>query len=355
MLLVDDDEAEVRDFNRLLEQGVGPHHQPRLARCQRGAAAARLGGGAGQQDHRVALPQQPRQAREVLLGEQFGGSHEGALVAALQRRHQRQGRHDGLAAPHVPLEQAEHRVRAGEVVQDLHHYPFLRRGEPEGWNRRQGLPERRAEPVGPRPRRRLLPPPPERQGHLQIQQLAVDQPQMRRAPPLVQRLDVGVASRMVERLERLAQRRQAVATEELRGDRLRDLSREIDVLEHAVQQPAQRRRPHLAGGRIDGGDPVAMDGARRRLAGGVHQLDAVPHRFHRTVEKVLLPTCLIHQIRAVEPDDRQPPGAVLDEAADQREAPPAGRDAAQPHQPPRKVAAAPATASAAGVVPRRSS
>ena len=139
----------------------------------------------------------------------------------------------------------------------------------------------------------------------------------------------------MEGLESLSQRRQAVAGAAPRapspapgpGDRSPAATRP----EAAAGPPDPPCPPPDRPGRSG-----PMNGLRGRLAGGVHQLQAVRRRFHRTVEEVLPLVCwrLIRQIGTVEPDHRQPSRAVLDAAADEREAPPARTDAPQPREPP---------------------
>ena len=63
---------------------------------------------------------------QVLLGENLGGRHQGALVARLHGGQQRGHGDDGLARPDVALEQAVHRARRRQVGVDLADDPPLR-------------------------------------------------------------------------------------------------------------------------------------------------------------------------------------------------------------------------------------
>ena len=61
----------------------------------------------------------PADAERVLLGEHLGRRHQRCLVPALYRGEHRCDSNDGLAGPHVALQQAVHRVGAGEVGLDV--------------------------------------------------------------------------------------------------------------------------------------------------------------------------------------------------------------------------------------------
>ena len=121
----------------------------------------------------------------MLLGEDLGRRHDGALKPALESRGQRLSGDQGLAAPHVALEEAEHRMRALEVGQDLAERPFLGGGRSEGDQvAKQGV-QAVVEVVAVGAPGAGLAPAPESQGELELQQLAIDQPAVSR----------GVASR----------------------------------------------------------------------------------------------------------------------------------------------------------------
>ena len=121
VLLVDDDEAEVRERDRVLDERVGADDDARLARRDR---LERLGlhvglERAGQQRHpEPDALEQRADGLEVLAGEQVGRGQERALEAGLGIRRERVRRDRGLARSDVALEEAQHRRRAGEVVAD---------------------------------------------------------------------------------------------------------------------------------------------------------------------------------------------------------------------------------------------
>ena len=118
VLLVDDHEAEIGEFDRLLDQGVRPDHDPRLARpdlLERVPPALRREG-PGQQRHRHPdAVEESGDRPEVLASEQVRRGEECALAPGLRRSGQRPGSDRGLARPDVSLEQAKHRRVAGEV------------------------------------------------------------------------------------------------------------------------------------------------------------------------------------------------------------------------------------------------
>ena len=134
VLLVDDDEAEPAELHRRLDQGVradedvdraGGERREQLP--ARGAAHA-----PGQQPEAHARPRQPgREALGVLLGEDLGRRHEGALRAVLGGEQQREARDDGLADADVALEQSRHRASRAQIRRDLPHRPLLGAGQRE--------------------------------------------------------------------------------------------------------------------------------------------------------------------------------------------------------------------------------
>ena len=135
MLLVDHDHAEVVEVDRLGEQRVRPDEEVDGAVAEPGGDACALLGrrAVGQELHaqrpvgeeRALFGRHGEVAQQiayrdiVLLREHLGGRHERALPAALHAHQQRGDGHDGLARPHVALEQAVHGMRAGQVGRQL--------------------------------------------------------------------------------------------------------------------------------------------------------------------------------------------------------------------------------------------
>jgi len=157
VLLVHDGQPQAQEIHVGLDQGMGPHHQL-------GAGGGLLLGGfflgrleaAGEPGDGNAEGLQPgRELLVMLLGEDFRGRHESRLPAALDGLAGRQGGDDGLAAAHVPLQQALHGMGLGQVPGDLLPHPLLGPGELEG-KLAQQLPRQGA--GGIQPRRPLFPP-----------------------------------------------------------------------------------------------------------------------------------------------------------------------------------------------------
>ena len=121
MLFVDDDEPEVAEADRVLDQRVRPDHDRRLSR---GDVAERLGPAVrlerpGQQGHAdPEIGQQRPDGLEVLAGEKVRRGQQRALQPVAGHGGERIGGDRGLARAHVALEQAEHRRGPREVVAD---------------------------------------------------------------------------------------------------------------------------------------------------------------------------------------------------------------------------------------------
>ena len=125
VLLVDDDESQVRETHALLEESVGSHDDKRL-RCVHRALNLAAGGGrrrARQQAnirgvHPQGLQERP-QRYSVLLCQDLGRRDERPLVTGGNHLEQRAQRDDGLARSHISLEEPLHRHLAGQVGPDL--------------------------------------------------------------------------------------------------------------------------------------------------------------------------------------------------------------------------------------------
>jgi hypothetical protein len=138
VLLVDDGQAQAMEFDVVLDQRLRAHDQLHATvGGGRRRRAARLGGEAAAQPGYVhAQRLEPRhQLAEVLLGQDFGRRHQRDLRAAGDGLRRGDGRHHGLAAAHVALQQAMHGVRFGQVGGYLFDHSLLRAGQFE----RQGF------------------------------------------------------------------------------------------------------------------------------------------------------------------------------------------------------------------------
>ena len=131
MLLVNDCQSEVLEFNFFFDQRMSANHQIRIALENVTAnltLAVRLQGTGEQHD---AISQRFKQTpgRDVVLGgEYLGRRHERGLVSIFDRDHCCLERHDSLAGADVPLEQTPHGRGAMHVVRDFFHHALLRRG-----------------------------------------------------------------------------------------------------------------------------------------------------------------------------------------------------------------------------------
>ena len=81
------------------------------------------------------------QTPPVLLGQEFGGRHQGRLTAGLDRLQRRQGRHHRLARSDVALQQALHRQWPRQVGSDLGRRLLLVRCQDKGQRLTQALGE----------------------------------------------------------------------------------------------------------------------------------------------------------------------------------------------------------------------
>ena len=260
VLLVDDDEPEVRERHFRLEQGVRSHRD-------RGLAA----GDAGQGPAALATPEPARQpdhvdperiepspeAREVLLGEQLGGRHEGDLALAGHRRHRGDGRDHRLAGAHVALHQPVHRTGPREVGADLAHHPALGGGQLEG--------QRVGEPAHQRiaaVERRGLPAVDAAPRHAQ-REVVREQLLEREAPPcrmLVVERRVGLRARRrpVDRAQGVGEAGETVARCHRFRQQVGGVGSALEPIEGLPGQPAEQRLAQPRCRRID----------RRQAVGG---------------------------------------------------------------------------------------
>ena len=142
VLFVDDHETELVKTHVALHQRVRAHDQVHCARLNCGELFPSRGarGGAGQQrDAEARRLQEPRDVREVLLGQNLGRRHERHLQTVLHRDDRRQQRHDGLPRPDVALQEPIHRVRPLHVLDDLLQGLPLPGGEAERQHAARGL------------------------------------------------------------------------------------------------------------------------------------------------------------------------------------------------------------------------
>ena len=147
MLLVDDGQAQPVEFDMVLDQRLRADHQLHAALGHGGGGLApRLGRqAAGHPGDVHAQRLQPRgELAEVLFGQDFGGRHQRHLGPGRDGLGRGDGRDHGLAAAHVALQQAMHRIRLRQVCGDFPHDALLRASQRTAGFRTAGPPARPA-------------------------------------------------------------------------------------------------------------------------------------------------------------------------------------------------------------------
>src|SRR5664279_2186650 len=137
MLFVHDHQPQLVELDRLLNECVGADHQLRVALRDVMACLLFSAGllRAGKQHNAVAGGLENAAGGEVMLRRQnFGGRHQGGLVAVLHRDDSSFQRNNGLARADVSLQQAPHGNGLGHIVGNLFQHALLRRRRMEGQN-----------------------------------------------------------------------------------------------------------------------------------------------------------------------------------------------------------------------------
>ena len=319
VLLVDDDEPEVRERHVRLEQRVRSHRDRGLAAGDAGQDPAALAApeAAGEPGHLDPERLEPApEAREVLLREQLGGRHQGDLALAGHRRHRGDGRDHRLAGAHVALHQPVHRPGPGEVGTHLPRHPALRGGQlerqrvDEAAHRRVAAVERRGVPaVDAAP-------------HQAQRQVVREQLLEREAPPRrvreVERRPGACARRWpVDRAQGVDEAGETVAHRHLSGQQVGDVGTALEPIECLPGQASEQRLAQPRGRGIDRGQAVGG----RRLGVVVEQpvlrvrgLDAAGRGVHLSVAGDAPPRAELPPLVLVEVEQphRHRPGAVAD-------------------------------------------
>jgi len=120
MLFIHNRQPQILEFNAALDKCVRSHHEPHRAvgetRSDTGPIARRRG---QQVDIEGRVFKERRHRPGVLFGEEFGGRHQGRLVAALQHQPKRKRCDHRLAATHITLDQPGHGMRTIEIARHL--------------------------------------------------------------------------------------------------------------------------------------------------------------------------------------------------------------------------------------------
>ena len=305
MLLVDDHHPEGVEDHLIGQQGVGAHHQidgpggqslPDVGPFARSGATGEqshpqrpLTGQGRRVGHGQAVDQTP-DLDGVLFGQDLGGGHQCALIAALHPHEQRGHGHHRLARADVALEQTVHGQRIAQVAGQVGHRPGLGRGQGEVQPGDELLHQGGA--VGPggdvddTPGVLVEPLAPQHQGQLEPEQLVEGQ-------PFPGRLHLVHGHRPVDALEGRGAVDQAVVGPDGVVQRVGERSGPVQGL---VDQPADagRREAGLLGEWVDRVDPTRrravviggrLVGAPQDLGGGVDHLQGVAERGDRTEEQ----------------------------------------------------------------------
>jgi len=319
VLLVHHDQSQRAKGHRVLQKGVGPHHEgdAPVAQARKDPAALGRRRPRGEEADRVAgTGKEGGEAREVLFGQDGRGGHIGRLVAALDGGDGGDGGDDGLAASHVAVEEAPHGAARGHVVGDGPHRLPL----PPGQLERQNVPHPRPQGVGevhPGPGGRQVPlPPVQQKGQFVGEQFVEDE-----APPprLVRLHRLGAVEvpqgplQGREPLRRRQVRRQGVG----QGGGAE--------VQHLADEEADLARVEGAEGGIDRHHPprLAARGGGQ-LPPGALQHPLPPGRQFPVQEQVHPLLEDIQEPPLVEKDHRDEPRLVGDEQFEDEEVPAAG-------------------------------
>ncbi len=132
MLLVDNNEPEVRKLDVLLYQSVGSKYDigPTAPNVFKNVLTQFLPLTADQEPgiHGSRAEVLLKRAK-VLFSQQFGGRHEGNLVTIVNCKQGRKQGNNGLSATHIPLKESVHRFCRFHVIDNFFDHPYLRLGQ----------------------------------------------------------------------------------------------------------------------------------------------------------------------------------------------------------------------------------
>jgi hypothetical protein len=194
VLLVDHDQAQVRQGEPFGQQGVGADGDADLAHSQQTSQRAplRRRGAAGEQGHtQVDRLRQAPQGRVVLLGQDLGRREHRRQPSGGVGRDGGQQRQHRLAGPDVSDQQAVHGMRPAQIELDLRPRRLLVGGELEGETPERALDPRvvDGEGLGAALRLALAA---QGEAGLQQEQLLGDQAHVVGGPPVAQLIGIEV-------------------------------------------------------------------------------------------------------------------------------------------------------------------
>ena len=266
VLLVDDDEREIAEFDIGLQQRVGPDDDRGQAggeaRQHRGARPALLA--AGQEaDLDICRRGVALQGRVMLAGEDLGRRHQRRLAAGLDRAQHRQQRHHGLAAADIALQQAHHALRLRHVGGDLGDRQTLRPGQRKA-ERRFDAGRQRARADDRPALGAMAARPHQRHRELAGEHLVIGEALARR----VGRQEIGLGRRRMDMADGLGPGRPCAALGEGRVDPFGQLGSAVECRRHrALHDP----RGESCGQRVDRLDrlqPVELVGPQDEVGVG---------------------------------------------------------------------------------------
>ena len=230
----------------------------------------------------------------MLRGQDFGGREHRHLIAVLDGDDGGFGGHDGLAAAHVALQQAVHRMRRGHIVGDLLEHALLRARRLERQHGFHALADAVVEcerDAGDGAGFAAL----QRDAAFQPEELLVDQAELRGRAEGVEQAQIAIRRREVD----VAQRGPAVRHLEAVAQELRQrVVHRLDGGEDAVHQGPQNLGGELARAFVDGHDAphverglalvlVAGEDFELRVQHG--ELAGIAIEFHLAEERHLHP------------------------------------------------------------------
>src|SRR5215813_8728360 len=263
MLFVDHGEAQTFELHRVLNKRVRADDQVDVARgdgCLNLALLFRLQTTGKQLDAIRGVGEPAPNVAGVLLGQNLRRRHQGRLVAVLDRDDHRLNRDDRLAAAHVALQQAVHRLVAGHIIDNLFQRPLLRLGRMERQYRTYGLAHavgdlddlsfRLADALAPAQAQRKREP----------EELLEDQSPVRGRTRQVVIVDRRIVGGKMDFPQSVEARDQIAARDNLIGQRFGGVL--FDPLEQMVKDRAQLTRAKIAELAVDGHATRRVDGRR---------------------------------------------------------------------------------------------
>jgi hypothetical protein len=340
VLLVDHDEPELLEADVTLYQRVRADDQVNAAGFdfrELLATRGRRRRSGQERDTKAGVLQEPRDVREMLVGEDFGRRHERHLKAVFHFDQRREEGDDGLPGADVALQQPVHRMRPLQVVDDFLQRLLLTGGQLERQHAAGRLPNPIVHAHGAGLRLGRGKAAPGDDPHLKEEGFFEDQPPLRRRREPIQLVERRIVWRKVCRQQGGVSGRQAEAQAQVVRQRLGQVGRQ--ALQRVVHQPAL----HLARDRpaplIHRDDAAGVDGLGVLLVEDfvlrVGQLQAAvsPH-LERAVQHDVLPRFEhVAQVRLVEPGRTDGAACVADERLENLEAGTPGRSQAAAQDP----------------------